>query len=248
MKNLSFIGHNDYAVTTDGRVYSSKSNRFLTGWVSEAGYHTVGLYAVDSDTMTNAPVHRLVAKAFIPNPENKPQVNHKDGNKLNNAVENLEWVSPRENSIHAIESGLKSPCFSTDTTKFPDDFEVVHDWRKTGIACSLWTEDDARNVAQLLEDGYRVCDISAITGLDRRSIQHLRDGERQWGFLAKEYDFSEVRRKQKLSVEKIVDICKMLEQGFSINKTAEANGVERKVVSTIYNRKTHKSVSASFKW
>lgn len=50
----------------------------------------------------NISIHRLVAIAFIPNPENKPCVNHKDFNKLNNSVDNLEWVSYSENNIHAI--------------------------------------------------------------------------------------------------------------------------------------------------
>lgn len=66
-------------------------------------------------------VHRLVAESFIPNPLNKKEVNHKDGNKLNNCVENLEWVTRAENAQHAVLNGLMK-SFSRKLSKEDVDF------------------------------------------------------------------------------------------------------------------------------
>lgn len=70
----------------------------------EEGYYSIVLYKNDGGRTYH--IHRLVAQAFIPNPENLPQVNHKDGNKSNNSVENLEWVTCSENVKHAYKKHL----------------------------------------------------------------------------------------------------------------------------------------------
>lgn len=72
------------------------------------GYPTVKLYINGRQTSKQLLIHRLVAIQFIQNPENKPQVNHIDGNKLNYNYKNLEWVTARENQTHMINKSKKS--------------------------------------------------------------------------------------------------------------------------------------------
>lgn len=88
-----------YQITTWGRVYSVDSERFIKPCENEKGYLRIDLKDARGKRKHHK-VHRLVANAFIPNYDNKPQVNHKDGNKANNSVTNLEWVTDKENKTH----------------------------------------------------------------------------------------------------------------------------------------------------
>lgn len=97
MKTLSI---NDYIITKDGKIINKKRGNILKPQLNGKGYLRV---SIGKKLMF---VHRLVAEKYIPNPNNLPQVNHKDGNKLNNSVDNLEWVSNKQNREHALENGL----------------------------------------------------------------------------------------------------------------------------------------------
>jgi hypothetical protein len=92
-------GYKNYKISNLGR-FKFLDNRISNGYLQN-GYLTTSI----GENMYK--IHRLVAFAFIPNPDNKPVVNHKDGNKLNNVLENLEWTTHKENSDHSFETGLR---------------------------------------------------------------------------------------------------------------------------------------------
>jgi hypothetical protein len=97
---------NKYQVSSLGRVKSLKCGNLLSDRLTDRGYNTAVLYL--NGKPKTFKVHRLVAFAFIDNKENKPFINHKDGNKLNNRIDNLEWVTHSENIRHAYSMGLNS--------------------------------------------------------------------------------------------------------------------------------------------
>lgn len=146
-------GFPNYKITSDGKVlsqYIPKTSKVDGVWrevrqvlCSGTGYLLVTL--CHEGVRKNKRIHRLLMEAFVPNPTGKKHVNHKDGNKQNNALSNLEWATPKENSQHAVTTGLCEEVF--EATRRPiqqldpisgcilAEFISLHDaGRKTGIA------------------------------------------------------------------------------------------------------------------
>ena len=101
-ENDGVVIHNKYVVFKSGDVFNLHGVK-MVGRIDRCGYCELILNG------KNHRVHRLVAEAFIPNPDNLPCVNHIDGNKQNNSVDNLEWCTHSENMIHAYQTGLEQP-------------------------------------------------------------------------------------------------------------------------------------------
>ena len=125
-----------YSVSDTGEVRNDKTNKLLKLSMQQGYYHvTLSI----NKKAKRFRVHRLVAEAFIPNLENKPYVNHIDGCRSNNNLYNLEWVTPSENTQHAVKTGLMSPTreraviqYSMDGEKIQEYISISEAARQTG--------------------------------------------------------------------------------------------------------------------
>lgn len=113
MRCQKIDGYENYLIYEDGSIWNLVTDKELKGSISENGYKYYRLSKDGKKKMFYA--HRLVAQHFLDNPDNLPVVNHKDGNKLNNNVSNLEWVTQSENVSHAHREGLISKSNSSPT-------------------------------------------------------------------------------------------------------------------------------------
>ena len=150
--------HGDYLIFKDGRI-QNKKGLFLKLHKGAAGY--INFNAFCKYHIRCFLVHRLVAMAYIPNPNNHPEVNHKDGNKLNNHVDNLEWVSRSENILHGIKIGLIKKSMVGRVGK--------KHWRSKEVIC--------KQNGVVVNTFESTGDAARKTGLHRISIQDACTGK-----------------------------------------------------------------------
>lgn len=118
-----------YQISNKGRVKSlyKGSERILKPWDDYCGYLVVSLYK--NRIKQDLKIHRLVAETFIPNLENKPQVNHKDENKYNNCVENLEWITHIDNCNYGTRNERISDSQSKPILQYSKSGDFIREWK-----------------------------------------------------------------------------------------------------------------------
>lgn len=208
------VRHRFY-ISESGVIYDAKYDRELKGHINK-GYLRVTLYNNDK-TQKSYYIHVLVLCTYLIDRRESLFVNHIDGNKTNNYLFNLEWVSHRENMRHAIESGL------------------IKNKR-------MMTESEVKEICSMLEDGWKAKDISCKMNINTQTIYGIRSGL-NWVDISKNYTFPKRDKYNNLDINIVESVCSDIARGVSLSTIATKYNIKYPTVSSIKNKKSWVSVS-----
>lgn len=223
-----------YSVSNIGLVRNDKTDKILKTNFSK-GYERVNL--THNGIRKQYFIHRLVANAFIANPDNKPEVNHKDGIKHHNYDKNLEWVTSSENIKHAFDNGLNH---GSDLKKSLDK-QSIH------------------NICKLLENNqHNISEIARIVGCSRTTVSDILYKGR-YRKISKKYklsnyikrtnfsksgDLSELTKYSDMDIHKV---CKLIDSGkYSLQEISVQTNVPYQTIRNVYYGVCRKSVSSQY--
>ena len=207
------IGITQYEISDTGSI-----RHIFTGDARQPSLNKGGYYRISLHGFTYS-VHRLVGEAFIENPLNNPVINHKNGIKTDNRVENLEWVTSSENTLHAYNTGLK---------RRGEDFN-----------CAKLSDTDVENIKLRFVQGHRSHDIAADYEVAEGSIANIRSG-RAWKHIRPDLSWQNKERQKstrKLCAADIPIIRQRFKEGDSDTIIAATYGVSRGTIFQIRSGK-----------
>lgn len=213
----------NYFVSEDGDIY--RGERKLNGNVNN--YLKVRIWYKDGLYKDHF-VHRLVATAYVDNPHGKPIVNHIDGNKFNNHPSNLEWVTAKENSQHAVSIGLIKTGFEHQN--------------------AVLTEESVISICEDFQQGYRVCDIVKKYKISQPLASNIFT-KTKYSEISKNYVFP--KRRRKFSDETIHWVCKMLQSGKrlkEIQSMSSNKNIDKGLIDNLLQRKAYTDISKDYRF
>ncbi|NRA94271.1 MAG: HNH endonuclease [Psychroserpens sp.] len=219
----------DHEISNYGRL-RRKSDGYVHS-ISKTGNGYLKVTLNNRGTKKTLSMHRLVAIHFIQNPDNLPQVNHIDADKMNNHVTNLEWVDSYGNMRHASEKGLLSPQHGEHNPT------------------SIYTDDQIHEVCRMLREGLRQCDVARKLNMDARTVGQIQR-EEIWSHIGSQYTFPHYVKKG-LGESTVRFICNLLSEGKSPEEILELSDnprIKRRTIIRIKSREMYKSISNQYGW
>lgn len=217
-----------YYVSDAGEVFSTCSGEMkkLKPAMGTTGYE---FYSLREDgKYIQKDIHRLVAEAFLPNPDNLPYVNHIDGNKLNAHVSNLEWCTPKHNHTHAVQTGL------------------IKDINGEGNPANVYSEDKIKEVCSLMEKGFSNKEIGEMipeVAISTISSIRLKD---VWVSVSCKYNIPRLNR-DKLTDEDVIQICEHINNGVPIKDISDMfSGYPERYIRGIRDGVRYKKLSKKY--
>lgn len=187
-----------YLISDHGNVYDQKMSRYLNFHTDKDGYFRTDIYV--GEKRKTIRIHRVELMSFFPiNNHLEMQVNHKDGNKQNNSLFNLEWTTPIDNTRHAWDTGLNQ-CYGKNNGK------------------SVYNDQDIHNICQLLDQGLtnaQICDVFGITDKKERitfnaTISGIRLGKCHRSISTQYHFLPEMQVQQRYSLDFAHLVCNFL--------------------------------------
>ena len=227
-----------YEVSDTGVVFSinkSGKEKILKHFITDDGYHRVVIHL--HGVKYTKQVHRLVAMAFIPNPENKPQVNHINGNKNDNSVTNLEWNTPKENIDHAWSNGLSHPAYCENHPN------------------AVYTDEQIHEVCKELErNQLTMAEIGEKTSVSYTVVKQIRSHV-IWNQISSKYDFSHYNctaRGRRFTEDQIRSVCDLLEdRSNTIEDVRKKSGMQLNFIHKLATGISHTDITSDYtftKW
>lgn len=177
LKVKAINGWEDYTIDTDGNVFSIRKNKYLKQTIDKYGYCKVTLQKDKHKKIYS--VHRLVAENFIDNPNNLPQVNHIDGNKKNNNINNLEFCTAKHNMNEAVRIGLFDNCKNIQRQNaIKNNLNQYHILANEVTKKKVGKFDKYNKLIEIYES---ISEASRQTGINIASISYSANGIRKSG-------------------------------------------------------------------
>lgn len=195
--------HTNYIITRNAEVYNIKTGKKLKPAINVPGYYYVNIQMGKRGYYKSRTIHRLMALAYLPNPNNYPVINHINGNKLDPRLSNLEWCSYLDNNVHALRTGLRIPTKGSQGEK---------------CHFSRHTEKEALEVCKLLQEGYSPKAVHRLCGYSEDFVLKIYE-RKSWVYISKDFSFEKVLRYSKYyTFEEVDEFEKLFDEGYSIRE------------------------------